>query len=135
MSDYIIKTKREEMQITDIKALLEQSAWANTRDIQTIQKAIDHSLCFGAFLEEGGKQIGFARVITDYTTMYYICDVIVDEAYRGNGVGKALLDAIHANKEVSSLKGVLATYDAHDFYRKYGFVDGENTLMTKPRQQ
>lgn len=134
MLSYSIKSGREVMQIDDIKKLLEQTYWANKRDIGIIKKSIDNSLCYGAFLKEDGKQIGLSRVITDYATTYYICDVIVDEQYRGLGVGKAMLDAIHDNKEVSSLRGVLATCDAHDFYRKYGFQEGGNLFMGKARE-
>lgn len=134
MGLYLIKSGREEMQIQDIKELLEQTYWANMRDIETIKKSIDHSLCYGAFLKKSGKQIGFSRVITDYATTYYICDVIVDKDYRGLGIGKAMLDAIHGNNEVSSLRGILATRDAHEFYRKYGFQDGGNIYMGKPRK-
>jgi ribosomal protein S18 acetylase RimI-like enzyme len=94
---------------------------------------MDHSLCYGAFLKESGKQIGFSRVITDFATTYYICDVIVDEHYRGMGIGKALLDAIHANKEITSMRGMLATSDAHDFYRKYGFQNEGNIYMGRAR--
>ena len=133
MNVYYIKAGREEIRIKDIKNLLEQTYWANLRDIETIKKSIDNSLCYGAFLVENGKQIGFARVITDYATTYYICDVIVDENYRGKGIGKALLDSIHENKEVSSLRGILATRDAHELYRKYGFQDGRNIYMGKSR--
>ena len=134
MSLYFIKSGKEEMQIQDIKALLEQTYWANTRDMETIKKSIDNSMCYGAFLKESGKQIGFSRVVTDYATVYYICDVIVDEHHRGMGVGKALLDAIHDNKEISLLRGILATRDAHELYRKYGFQEGGNTYMGKPRK-
>ena len=123
------------MQIDDIKKLLEQTYWADKRNIGIIEKSIENSLCYGAFLKKDGKQIGFARVITDYATTYYICDVIVDEQYRGWGIGKAMLDAIHGNKEVSSLRGILATRDAHDFYRKYGFQEGGNLYMGKAREE
>jgi len=133
MNLYYIKDGREEMQIEDIKYLLEQAYWANMREIETIKRSIDNSLCYGAFSMESGKQIGFSRVITDYATIYYICDVIVDENYRGMGIGKAMLDAIHENKEISSLRGILATRDAHELYRKYGFQDGGNIYMGKPR--
>ncbi len=134
MSQYIIKTGKETMHLEDVKTLLEQSYWANTRDLETIKKSMDHSLCYGAFLKETDKQIGFARVITDYATTYYICDVIVDECHRGIGIGKAMLDAIHSNKEVSSLKGILATNDAHELYRKYGFQEGGSIYMGKARK-
>lgn len=133
MDSYIIKTGISAMRVEDIKALLEQSYWANTRNIETIQKSIDNSLCYGAFSKETGKQIGFSRVITDHATTYYICDVIVDEHYRGMGIGKALLDAIHNNKELTSLRGILATSDAHEFYRKYGFQEGGNIYMSRPK--
>ncbi|MDF2548931.1 MAG: family N-acetyltransferase [Anaerosolibacter sp.] len=132
---YSIKSGREAMQIDDIKKLLEQTYWADKRDIGIIKKSIDNSLCYGAFLKEGGKQIGFSRVITDYATTYYICDVIVDEQHRGLGIGKTMLDAIHDNKEVSSLRGILVTRDAHDFYRKYGFQEGGNLYMGKAREE
>ncbi len=128
---YSIKSGSEVMQIDDIMKLLGQTYWADKRDIGVVQKSIDHSLCYGAFLNENGKQIGFSRVITDYATTYYICDVIVDEQYRGLGIGKALLDAIHDNKEISSLRGILITRDAHDFYRKYGFQEGGSRYMGK----
>lgn len=132
---YSIKSGSEEMQIEDVKKLLGQTYWANKRDNETIEKSIDNSLCYGAFLNEDGKQIGFARIITDYSTTYYICDVIVDEQYRGMGIGKAMLDAIHDNKEVSSLRGILLTRDAHDFYRKYGFQEDENCYMGKAKEE
>ena len=132
---YSIKSGREDMQIEDIKKLLEQTYWADKRDIETIKKTIDNSLCYGAFLKENGKQIGFSRVITDYATTYYICDVIVDAHYRGMGIGKSMLDAIHDNKEVSSLRGVLLTRDAHDLYRKYGFQECENVYMGKAKEE
>lgn len=132
---YTIKSGKEEMQIEDIKKLLEQTYWANKRDDGTIKKTIVNSLCYGAFLKEDGKQIGFARVITDYATTYYICDVIVDAQYRGMGIGRAMLDAIHDNKEVSSLRGILLTRDAHDFYRKYGFKEDENCYMGKAKEE
>ena len=134
MALYFVKSGKEEMQIEHIKNLLEQTYWADKRDIETIKKSINNSLCYGAFLKESGKQIGFARVITDYATTYYICDVIVDEHYRAMGIGKALLDAIHDNKEVSSLRGILATRDAHKFYQKYGFQEEGNLYMGKPRK-
>ena len=132
---YSIKSGREAMQIDEIKRLLEQTYWADKREIGVVKKSIEHSLCYGAFLNENGKQIGFSRVITDYATTYYICDVIVDEQYRGQGVGKAMLDAIHDNKEVSSLRGILLTRDAHDFYRRYGFKEGGNTYMGKAKEK
>lgn len=131
MEQYDIRTGKENMQIESVKNLLEQTYWAKSRSIETIEKSMEHSICYGAFLTETGKQIGFARVITDYATMYYICDVVVDINYRKIGVGKKILDAIYINDEISRLRGFLATKDAHDLYRKYGFENEETTFMVK----
>ena len=66
---------------------------------------MENSICFGVFLNEDVKQVGFARVITDYATTYYICDVIIDSEYRGNGLGKRLLEAIESDVDFCDLKG------------------------------
>ena len=76
--------------------------------------------------------VAFARVITDYATMYYLCDVIVDEKYRGNGLGKMLVDWI-ANKEdkLKGQYGVLLTSDAQGLYSQFGFSEYEKSCMCK----
>lgn len=122
------------MKIEDVKRLLEQTYWAKERSIELIEKSMDNSICFGIFEDESNKQIGFARVITDYVTTYCLCDVIVDSEYRGQGLGKMLMEAIHSDKEISDLRGILLTKDAHGLYAKYGFVEGGNMVMHKPRK-
>ena len=134
MEKYYIKTGKENMQIEAVKKLLEKSYWAKNRTIETIEKSMEHSLCFGAFLEENNEQIGFARVITDFATMYYICDVIVSPENRVNGIGKRIVEVILSSKEIAGLGGILATTDAHELYRKYGFEEGGNSFMRKRRK-
>ena len=91
---FYIKQCEEAMQLDRIKDMLGKSYWAKDRSVETIEKSIENSRCYGAFSVDDHKQIGFARVITDYATFYYICDVIVDEDYRGNSIGKELVQAI-----------------------------------------
>lgn len=115
-----------------IKNLLSQSYWANDRPIEVIKKSIEQSLCFAIFDAETDVMVAFARVITDYATMYYLCDVIVDEKYRGNGLGKMLVDWI-TNKE-DNLKGqygVLLTRDAQGLYSQFGFSKYKESCMCK----
>jgi len=62
--------------------------------------------------------IGFGRVVTDYSTVFWICDIIIDEKYRGTSLGKKLIERIMATEELEGLKGVLATKDAHGLYEQ-----------------
>jgi GNAT superfamily N-acetyltransferase len=85
-----------------------------------VEKSIQHSLCFGAFLDE--KQVGFARVITDFVTFAYIADVFVVPEHRGRGLAKRLMRAILAHAELQGLRRILlATRDAHGLYAQFGF--------------
>lgn len=132
MDKYTIMHGKEWMQPDNIKNLLGKTYWAKTRSMETIRKSIENSLCYGAFCNDNGEQIGFARVLTDYATTYYLCDVVVAETYRGCGIGKGLLTAIQENEELSSLRGILATQDAHELYKKFGFANEGETFMGKP---
>jgi GNAT superfamily N-acetyltransferase len=82
-------------------------------------------LCWGIYLDD--EQIGFARVLTDGSVVAYLMDVFIIEKYRGNGYSKILLDEVLAHKDLQSIgKWVLATKDAHDLYKQFGFKDIEN---------
>jgi GNAT superfamily N-acetyltransferase len=85
-----------------------------------VEKAVAHSLCFGVYA--GDQLAGFARVISDYATFAYICDVFVLEEHRGQGLAKGLLATILAHPELQGLRRwMLVTRDAHGLYRQYGF--------------
>lgn len=127
-----IRRGREQMQLDDIMELLGQSYWAKERSREVTERALDHSICYGAFLEDG-TQIGLARVVTDYATILYLADVIVHKDYRGDGIGKALLASIQEDADVWGLLGVLFTKDAQTLYEKYGFVRDGERCMYKPR--
>ena len=102
-------------------ALSERSYWARGRGRSVVERSIAGSLGFAALL--GGRQVGFARVVTDQATFAWICDVFVDESVRGRGVGKRLMAAIVADPRLQGLKRMmLATDDAHGLYEQFGFA-------------
>jgi GNAT superfamily N-acetyltransferase len=98
-----------------------ESYWAAGIPREVLDRALDGSLCFGAYAS--GAQIGFARMITDRATFAYLADVFVLPEYRGQGVSRALMDAIAAHPALQGLRRMLlATRDAHGLYAKYGFT-------------
>jgi predicted N-acetyltransferase YhbS len=120
-NDYVISTDKTRLPAETIREILSgESYWARGRTLEQVKKSIANSLCFGIY--HGDRLIGFARVITDYVSFYYLCDVIVTAAYRGKGVGSMLMRRILASDELKGIRGFLLTRDAHAFYRKYGFM-------------
>ncbi|WP_332877220.1 GNAT family N-acetyltransferase [Massilia sp. S19_KUP03_FR1] len=101
--------------------LSEESSWAVGIGRDVVERSIDNSLCFGAYLD--GTQIGFARVISDYATFANLVDVFVLPAYRGRGYSKQLIQAVVDHPSLQRLRRfTLATFDAHDLYRRFGFT-------------
>lgn len=129
---YEIRKGWEKMDMEAVTAWLHGTYWAADRPAETIRRSLENSLCFGVFDADTGRQLAFARVITDHATTYYLCDVVVDSAFRGQGVGSVLLRAVTEDEEVAPLRGILATRDAHNFYRKFGFIDGGTLFMQTP---
>lgn len=114
-----ISRKIDESKIGEIVSLLHKSEWASERADKEIEKSIENSYCYIACTGEN-KIVGFARIITDFVTTFYLMDVIVEEAYRGYGIGKMLMDTIM--EDVGDLYGILHTDSARRFYEAYGFV-------------
>jgi GNAT superfamily N-acetyltransferase len=120
LGDYIISTDKARLDLALIHDYLSnQSYWAQGRSLVTVHTSIEHSLCFGVYHE--GRQVGFARVVTDYATFAWLCDVFVLEPHRGQGVGKRLIESVMAHPELQTVRlFLLATRDAHGLYRRYG---------------
>lgn len=127
LDNYIISSEKTLLQIDSICDLLSKCYWTQNRTRETIQKSIDNSLCFGVYVNN--IQVGFARVVTDYATVYWIGDVVIDEEYRGKGLGKALINKITETEELKNLTGILRTKDAHGLYQQYGFKKDTETFM------
>ena len=86
-----------------------------------VERSIENSLCFGAYAEDG-KQVGFARVVTDAATFAYLGDVFVVGEHRGRGIGKQLVAAVMAHPDVQGVRlFLLGTADAHGLYEGFGF--------------
>ena len=115
-----ISTDRNRLDLAYIhRYLSEECYWALGRSLDIVEKSIANSFCFGVYA--GDRQIGFARVVTDYATFAWLCDVFVDDAYRGQGLGKRLVATIVAHPELQGLRNfILATRDAHGLYERYG---------------
>ena len=104
-----------------VRFLSEESTWAIGIGRDVVERAIDNSLCFGGYLD--GRQVAFARVVTDYATFGNMVDVFVLPDYRGRGYGKAVVAAIMSHPSLQNLRRfTLATSDAHDLYRRFGFT-------------
>ncbi|MBA3334400.1 MAG: GNAT family N-acetyltransferase [Acidobacteria bacterium] len=119
--EFTISSDNLFLQIETIhKFLSEESYWAKERTREQTQKAIENSLSFGVY--KGEKQIGFARVVTDYATFAYIGDVFILESFRGQGLSKWLMETIVNHPDLQNLRRwILATRDAHELYEKFGF--------------
>lgn len=129
--DYRIVEGTEKISIAEVVRLLKTTYWAEKRTPEQIEKSVRHSFCYGIYLDDEKKLAAFARVISDQATFYYLCDVIVDEAYRHRGLGKALVAHIVSRPEYKGLRGMLLTRDAHGLYEKFGFERAEVRAMVK----
>ena len=120
-NDLLISTDKSLLDRAYIHQFLsERSYWAKGIPVETMNRSIEHSLCFGLY--RAGKQIGFARVVTDYATFAWLADVFIDESQRANGLGKKLVPAILAHPELQGLRRfMLGTRDAHGLYARHGF--------------
>ncbi len=117
----LISTDPARLDLDAVCGFLSRSYWANARSRERIEASIRHSLVFGAY--EGERQVGLARIVTDYATFAWLCDVFVDEGCRGRGIGKWLMEAVVSHPDLQSIKRILlVTADAHGLYEQYGFT-------------
>ena len=129
---YIIKTGLTAMDQPTVVALLQGTYWAGTRPAETIVASLQRSDCYGAFDAGTGEQVGFARVVTDRTTFFWLADVVVDPRYRGQGIGKLLMQAVAGQAGYVDMRGMLKTRDAHGLYERMGFIRLDEKTMEKP---
>jgi GNAT superfamily N-acetyltransferase len=120
--EFLISTDKARLQPDEIQRFLaEESYWARERTLEQTLRAIENSICFGLYAD--GRQIGFARVVTDQATFAYIGDVYVLEEFRGRGLSKWLMETIVSHPDLQGLRRwVLATRDAHGLYAQYDFT-------------
>lgn len=128
----IISTEKERLDIDFIYQFLTNAYWAKGRTKDEVRTTIEHCLNFGVYIDN--TQIGFARVLTDYTVFGYLMDVFIIEEHRGNGYAKMLVKTIMEHSDLQNIKRwMLATYDAHGLYKQFGFdsIPDPTILMGK----
>lgn len=127
MTAFRVSTDKAELDVPLIhRFLTEQSGWAKGVSLPIVTKALEHSLCFGGFLDT--TQVAFARVISDYATFANLVDVFVLPEHRGKGYSKIMMAAVVNHPELQGLRRfTLATADAHGLYSRFGF-----TPLSKP---
>ncbi len=132
-SSFHVSTDQSRLDVPMIyRFLSEQSTWAVGISRPLVERALENSLCFGGFVD--GRQIAFARVVTDYATVGYLGDVFVIPEYRGRGYGKQLIGAVMAHPSLQKLRRfTLSTSDAHSLYARFGFTAPQRpeTLMER----
>jgi GNAT superfamily N-acetyltransferase len=116
--------ERDKMDIDFIYNNLKTLYWATNLTRENLVGRMMNSLCFGVFADN--RQIGFARVITDYFSFAYLADVFVEEGERGKGYSRVLMEYILDYPSLRDIKWLLATRDMHDLYKKFGFTEVAN---------
>lgn len=129
---------REEFIVTDdascidlakTQMLLRNTYWGVRRPPDIVAKMLEHSLPL--VLLDRDKQIGFGRVVSDYTVFSWIADIVIEEGYRGRGLGKWMMKCITEHPKIRHTQMVLQTRDAHSLYEQYGF--NQNTALMSTR--
>ncbi len=124
-ADFLISTDPARLDPEAVHAFLTRTYWAAGVAPEVVARSLRHSLCFGLYHQD--RQIGLARLITDYATFGYLADVYVLEPWRGRGLGQWLVGCLVRHPEVRRLRSVrLATRDAHGLYRRFGFTPLEH---------
>lgn len=128
--DYFLTDDKSRLDIDAIHALLRHTYWAEKWPRSLIERFISGSACFSVFHQ--GRQIAFARAISDHVTFTYLCDVVVHPDHRGRGLGQWLVKCVLEHPDLQTLTYVLRTRDAHGLYEKFGFQRVE--YMRRSRQ-
>ena len=130
---YEIDTDNRRLDLDTIHGFLKTAYWCEDIPRETVQRSIDHSLCFGLYAADGG-QAGFARAVTDRATFAYLGDVFVVPDHQGNGLGKWLVETILGHPDLTGLRQLLlATRDAHGLYARFGFTTSQPGRLMEVR--
>jgi GNAT superfamily N-acetyltransferase len=117
---FTISTDPSRLDMNAVSDFLSRSYWAKTRPRERTEQAFANSLVFGLY--ENSRMIGMARVVTDFSVIAYLCDVFIHEDYRGQGLGKWLIQSMFKHPDLKHIRRwLLATDDAHSLYRQFGF--------------
>jgi len=133
MDHILVSTEKNKLDITFIHDFISTSYWGNGRTLEQVQSCIQNSLNFGIYFND--KQIGYARVITDYTLFAYLFDLFIIKSERGKGYSNLLMDEIINHPKLIHIKSwKLRSIDAQGLYQKYGFKNIENSEQMMERK-
>lgn len=119
--EFLLSTDPARLDIDVIHGFLTNSYWAKGIPRELVARSMENSLCFGVYAE--GKQVAFARIVSDFATFAYLGDVFVLESYRGRGLAKWMMECITKHPQLQGLRRwVLLTRDAHPLYSQFGFT-------------
>lgn len=119
--DYVISDDPARLDADAVHTYLTRSYWAEGIPRELVARSLANSLCLGTYAADG-SQVGLVRVITDYTTFAYLCDVYVLEPHRGRGLANAAMRALQSHPRLQNLRRQhLVTQDAHGLYEQFGF--------------
>ena len=121
--EYVLSDDKSRLDLEVVTGLLRSTYWAADRTQQQVAQSIQNSVCFGIY--RGGRQVGFARAVTDCVTFCYLCDVVIDPEHRGSGLGKWVVETMLSHPDLQTTTQCLRTRDAHSLYERFGFVPTE----------
>ena len=133
LNDFYVSTDKKLLNVPWLLAELQKTYWGGWYTLPVLDAAIIHSLCFGLYHRTYAEdenapvgcvdsQVGFARVVTDYATYAWVCDVLVADKYRHKGLGKFLMNVVLGHPDVRPRSCMLTTKDAHTMYEAFGFA-------------
>lgn len=132
---YAFSFDHGKLQRAVVHGFIASSYWSPNIRYDVLNKALNRSVVLGVYDDESDSQVGVARVVTDYASFAWICDVFVDEDHRGRGIGKRMMQELLAHPDLQTIRRwTLGTRDAHAFYSQFGFVraNAESLMEYKP---
>jgi len=120
--EFLVSTDPRRLDLGLVHQFLTNCYWAKGIPREVVERSIQHALCFGIY-DGSGAQVGFARVVSDFSTVAYLGDVFVLESHRGRGLGKWMMQCILAHPALEGMRRwILVTRDAHGLYKQFGFT-------------
>jgi hypothetical protein len=129
--EFLISDDRSRVQVGAVADLLAKTFWGHRRPREVVEKLVQTSMCFSLLRQK--EQIGFARVVTDHAVFSWLSDVVLNEDYRGRGLGGWLVGCILEHPQISGTQFVLQTTEAAGLYKKFGFLGNEKLMTRTPR--
>jgi GNAT superfamily N-acetyltransferase len=126
--DLIFSSDKNKLDITYLHKQLSNFYWAKNISLDRLKKSLEYSVCYGIY--KHNQQLGFARVVTDFSQEAILCDVFIDDKHQGKGLGKILVQmTLESPITKDCFRWVLLTKDAHSFYEQFGFVKSELAMF------